>query len=65
MNLQQPNSGDHTQTANRAKTVVPSSGLCTRCTDGCKGNCEVFQATMRGRELPKLAVSISSAPASM
>jgi len=51
MNLQQPNSGDHTQTRNRARTVVPSSGICTRCIDGCKGNCEVFQATMRGREL--------------
>jgi glutamate synthase domain-containing protein 2 len=51
MNLQQPNSGDHTQTANRAKTVAPSSGICTRCIDGCKGNCEIFQATMRGREL--------------
>jgi glutamate synthase domain-containing protein 2 len=51
MNLQQPNSGDHTQTNNRARTVVPSSGICTRCVDGCKGNCEIFQATMRGREL--------------
>jgi glutamate synthase domain-containing protein 2 len=50
MNLQQPNSGDTTQTTNRARTVVPSSGLCTRCVDGCKGNCEVFQATFRGRE---------------
>ncbi len=51
MNLQRPNSGDVTQTTNRAKTVVPSSGLCTRCLDGCTGNCEIFQATMRGREL--------------
>ncbi len=51
MNLQRPNSGDVTQTVNRAKTVVPSSGLCTRCLDGCTGNCEIFQATMRGREL--------------
>jgi len=51
MNLQQPNSGDTSQTTNRAKTVVPSSGLCTRCTDGCKGNCEVFKATFRGREV--------------
>jgi glutamate synthase domain-containing protein 2 len=51
MNLQQPNSGDVTQTVNRAKTVVPSSGICTRCVDGCTGNCEVFQASFRGREL--------------
>ena len=50
MNLQQPNSGDVTQTRNRARSVVPGSGLCTRCVDGCKGNCEVFQATFRGRE---------------
>jgi glutamate synthase domain-containing protein 2 len=27
------------------------SGLCTRCIDGCRGNCEVFRATFRGREL--------------
>jgi len=27
------------------------SGLCTRCLDGCTGNCEVFKATFRGREL--------------
>lgn len=51
MNLQRPNSGDITQTANRSRNVVPMSGLCSRCLDGCKGNCEVFQATFRGREL--------------
>jgi glutamate synthase domain-containing protein 2 len=51
MNLQQPNSGDVTQTTNRARTVVPSSGICTRCIDGCKGNCEIFRATFRGREV--------------
>jgi acetylglutamate kinase len=51
MNLQQPNSGDVTRTVNRAKTIVPSSGLCTRCLDGCTGNCDIFQATFRGREL--------------
>jgi glutamate synthase domain-containing protein 2 len=27
------------------------SGICTRCLDGCTGNCEVFKATFRGREL--------------
>jgi glutamate synthase domain-containing protein 2 len=27
------------------------SGLCSRCIDGCRGNCEVFRATYRGREL--------------
>jgi len=51
MNLQQPNSNDATRTSNRSKSVVPMSGLCTRCIDGCTGNCEVFKATFRGREL--------------
>lgn len=51
MNLQRPNSGDTTQTVHRARTVVPSSGICTRCIDGCTGNCEIFQASFRGREL--------------
>jgi len=27
------------------------SGLCSRCIDGCTGNCEVFKATFRSREL--------------
>ena len=51
MNLQRPNANEATQTANRSRSVVPSSGLCTRCVDGCKGNCEVFKATFRGREV--------------
>ncbi|MFC2018162.1 FMN-binding glutamate synthase family protein [Chloroflexota bacterium] len=51
MNLQRPNANDATKTANRSRSVVPMSGLCTRCIDGCTGNCEVFKATFRGREL--------------
>ncbi|HEX9897164.1 MAG TPA: FMN-binding glutamate synthase family protein [Dehalococcoidales bacterium] len=51
MNLQRPNSNDATRTANRSRSVVPMSGLCSRCIDGCTGNCEVFKATFRGREL--------------
>ena len=51
MNLQQPNANDATKTSNRSRSVVPMSGLCTRCIDGCRGNCEVFKATFRGREL--------------
>ena len=51
MNLRRPNSNDANQTTNRSRSVVPGSGLCSRCIDGCKGNCEVFQATFRGREL--------------
>jgi glutamate synthase domain-containing protein 2 len=51
MNLQRPNANDATRTANRSRSIVPSSGLCSRCIDGCTGNCEVFKATFRGREL--------------
>ena len=51
MNLQQPNANDVTRSSNRSRSVVPMSGLCTRCIDGCRGNCEVFRATYRGREL--------------
>ncbi len=51
MNLSVPNRNDATQSFNRSKSVVPCSGLCSRCIDGCKGNCEVFKATFRGREL--------------
>lgn len=51
MNLNRPNANDATGTVNRSRSVVPQSGLCSRCLDGCKGNCEVFQASFRGREL--------------
>jgi len=51
MNLQRPNSNEATKTANRSRSVSPMSGICTRCLDGCTGNCEVFKATFRGREL--------------
>ena len=51
MNLQRPNANDVTQTANRSRSVVPGSGICTRCIDGCRGNCEVFKSTFRGREV--------------
>ena len=51
-NLQQPNASDVTETKNRsARSVAPQSGICSRCIDGCVGNCEVFQSTFRGREL--------------
>ncbi len=51
MNLRRPNSNEATRTANRSRDVAPMSGLCTRCLDGCRGNCEVFKATFRSREL--------------
>lgn len=51
MNLARPNSNDISQTTNRSRNIVPGSGLCTRCLDGCTGNCEVFKASFRGREV--------------
>lgn len=51
MNLHHPNANDALQTKNRSRNVAPQSGLCSRCVDGCKGNCDLFQATFRGREL--------------
>lgn len=51
MNLQQPNSNDALQTKNRSRNVAPQSGICSRCIDGCKGNCDLFRVTFRGREL--------------
>lgn len=51
MNLRQPNANEATGSANRSKDVVPMSGLCTRCVDGCKGGCEVFMASFRGPEV--------------
>lgn len=51
MNLRRPNANDVTQTVNRSRDVSPSSGICTRCIDGCRGNCEIFKASFRGREL--------------
>ncbi len=51
MNLHRPNANDALETKNRSRDVAPQSGLCSRCIDGCKGNCDMFRATFRGREL--------------
>ena len=51
MNLQQPNANEATRSKNRSRSVAPQSGICSRCVDGCKGNCELFQSTFRGREM--------------
>jgi len=51
VNLQSPRGNDATRTANRSRNVSPLSGLCSRCLDTCMGNCEVFRASLRGREL--------------
>jgi glutamate synthase domain-containing protein 2 len=51
MNLQRPNANEALETKNRSRDVAPQSGICSRCVDGCKGNCDLFRATFRGREL--------------
>jgi glutamate synthase domain-containing protein 2 len=51
MNLHQANANEALQTKNRSRNVAPQSGLCSRCVDGCKGNCDLFNATFRGREM--------------
>ena len=51
MNLRQPNANEATATTNRSRDVVPMSGICTRCVDGCKGSCEIWLSSFRGREV--------------
>jgi len=50
-NLRTPNSNEANGTYNRSETVVPASGLCSRCIDGCVGGCEIFKSSYRGREM--------------
>ena len=56
MNLQRPNSNEATGTANRSRSVVPMSGLCTRCTDGCRG-----KVLANFREIPAQCHSVAEA----
>jgi glutamate synthase domain-containing protein 2 len=51
MNLQTPNANEATGTRNRSRNVVPASGICTVCREDCPGNCEIFKASFRGREV--------------
>src|SRR5512137_704962 len=51
MNLRQPNANEATGTVNRSRDVAPCSGICTRCLDGCKGSCEIWLSSFRGREV--------------
>ena len=51
MNLRQPNANEATGTVNRSRDVSPMSGICTRCVDGCKGSCETWLSSFRGREV--------------
>jgi len=51
MTFARPNANEVSQTGNRSRDVSPGSGICTRCIDGCRGNCEVFKSSFRGREV--------------
>ena len=51
MNLSTSGGNDATRTFNRSKNVVACSGLCSRCLESCRGNCEVFKSSFRGREV--------------
>ena len=51
MNLRQPNANVANGTFNRSKSVVPMSGMCTTCLDGCTGGCEAWLSSFRGREV--------------
>jgi glutamate synthase domain-containing protein 2 len=51
MNLRRPNADESTGTFNRSKSVTPMSGICSRCVDGCRGGCEIWLSSFRGREV--------------
>jgi len=51
MNLRRPNANEAIGTSNRSRNVVPMSGICTRCLDGCKGQCDIWLSSFRGREV--------------
>jgi len=39
MNLRRPNASATAGTFSRSRTVVPMSGICTDCLDGCEDGC--------------------------
>ncbi len=51
MSLSTPGSNDALETRNRSRDIAPSSGICSRCRDDCTGICDVFKASLRGREV--------------
>ncbi|KON34414.1 MAG: glutamate synthase [miscellaneous Crenarchaeota group-6 archaeon AD8-1] len=51
MNLRKPNANEATSTINRSKNVTPMSGICSKCIDGCRGSCEIWLSSFRGREV--------------
>ncbi len=51
MNIRRPNANEALGTYNRSRDVVPMSGLCSRCVDGCKGGCDIWLSSFRSREV--------------
>ncbi|MBE0477124.1 MAG: FMN-binding glutamate synthase family protein [Coriobacteriia bacterium] len=50
-NISRQNANEALETSNRSRDWTPQSGICTRCLDGCRGNCDVFKSSFRGREV--------------
>src|SRR5574341_319348 len=52
MSLSKVNSSAATLTKNRTEgSVVPASGMCVTCVDGCIGMCEIGKSAYRGHEV--------------
>jgi glutamate synthase domain-containing protein 2 len=52
MSLSRTNSSAATLTKNRTETsIVPASGMCVTCVDGCVGMCEIGKSAYRGHEV--------------
>jgi len=50
--LSKPNASAATLTKNRTEgSVVPASGMCATCVDGCIGMCEIGKSAYRGHEV--------------
>ncbi len=52
MSLSRINSSAATLTKNRTEgSIVPASGMCVTCVDGCVGMCEIGKSAYRGHEV--------------
>src|SRR5512144_2202049 len=52
MSLSRTNASAATLTKNRTDTsIVPASGMCVTCVDGCVGMCEIGKSAYRGHEV--------------
>ncbi len=52
MSLSRINATAATLTKNRTEgSVVPTSGMCVTCVDGCIGMCEIGKSAYRGHEV--------------